>query len=81
MYNLAYKYQSGKDTKRNYKKAMDLYQQCAAAGDDVAMYQIGQFYEKRYGVKADQATAILWYQKAKEAGNTKAAAKLKKLKN
>ena len=79
MYNLAWKYQNGQGTKRDYKKAMELYRQCADAGDDVAMYRIGQLYENGRGVKKSIDLALKWYKKAEKLGNKSAASRRKKL--
>lgn len=65
---LAKQYLTGKGKPRNEARAMELYQQCAAAGSAQAMNAIGILYKEGIGVTADNKTAVEWLTKAGRAG-------------
>ena len=44
----------------------------AAAGDAVAMYNVGLHYKHGAGVAKDEREAVAWYRRAAEKGNTRA---------
>ena len=54
---------------KDFKKAFELYQKAAEAGDSDAMYSLGQMYRYGEGFKQSYAKAKEWYQKSAEAGN------------
>jgi TPR repeat protein len=64
---------------KDYKKALQLWQQAAAQGFPAAMYWIADCYEHGHGVAADVAEAISWYRRALAAGYINAAIDLRML--
>jgi TPR repeat protein len=54
--------------KGNNSEGVEWYKKGAANGNSLAMYTLGQLYEKGTGVKRDLNEAQKWYRKAKEAG-------------
>jgi serine/threonine protein kinase len=55
-----------------YDKALDAFQEAAAAGNAAAMTGIGILYEKGLGVGNNYAIAMEWFQKAADAGDSTA---------
>jgi TPR repeat protein len=55
---------------QDYAEAKRWYEKAAAAGDLVAMNNIGMFYRNGNGVTQDYAEAKRWYEKAATAGNS-----------
>ncbi|MCQ2345506.1 MAG: sel1 repeat family protein [Paludibacteraceae bacterium] len=64
----AYGLQCGWFGKREYKKAFEIYFDCAKNGESGAMNNLGFSYSNGLGVKKDIALAIHWYERAMEAG-------------
>ncbi len=50
-------------------RAVEMYQELAAAGDPAAMYRLGEAYHTGRGVESDAGQALHWYQAASDAGN------------
>ena len=48
------------------EKAFELYRQAADAGDVVAVFKLGEFYERGTGVEKDLDEAARWYRTAME---------------
>ena len=44
----------------------------AKAGNTIAQYNLGVYYEMGFGVSADEVKAVTWYRRAAEAGNLNA---------
>lgn len=63
----------------DYKKAFDIYQSLANAGNAEAQYCLGLMYETGKGVNIDIFEAVMWYRKAKAKGFTLAERKLLEL--
>lgn len=55
---------------RQPAEAIRLYTQAAGLGDTNAMIQLGEGYSSGEGVPQDDKTALIWFRKAAEAGNT-----------
>ena len=56
------------DAAQKYDQAMNYYRKAAAAGYAIAMFSIGDLYEKGDGVETDLSAAKTWYQKAVDGG-------------
>ena len=54
---------------QDYAKAREWYEKAAAAGDAVAMSQLGLLYDNGQGVAQDYAKAREWYEKAAAKGD------------
>lgn len=63
-------------SKADKARAIELFEQAAAAGDAPSMAFLGGLYLSGDGVAADRQTAIDWYLKAAQAGHAGAMAKL-----
>jgi hypothetical protein len=50
------------------KRALDLFEQCAALGNPQAMNAIGMQYRQGLGIPADHEKAFLWFKKASQKG-------------
>ena len=59
----------GVGQKRDLNKALSLYKQAAAMGDNKSMQRIGEMYENGQGVSKSKKNAIDWYTKAAEKEN------------
>jgi TPR repeat protein len=58
--------------RRDYRRAMTTYQECAALGDPRAMAVIGNMYREGQGVPADRRQAAQWYERAAAGGSRSA---------
>ena len=56
----------------NYSQAMQLWSRAAAAGNTMAMADIGFLYDEGWGVPLDYRNAADWYEKAATAGEARA---------
>lgn len=63
----------------DYKKAFDIYQSLANAGNAEAQYCLGLMYETGKGVGIDIFEAVMWYRKSKAKGFALAERKLLEL--
>ncbi len=54
---------------RNPGKAVSIMKEAAAAGDSLAMVNLGTIYEQGDDVKANEKSAVRWYKKAMDAGS------------
>ncbi len=61
---------------QNYSEALRRYQEAADKGLPLAMYNLGEFYEKGWGVQKSALNSLRWYKKAAEAGNEQAMERL-----
>lgn len=52
----------------DYAKAVELWRPLAEKGDAVAQYRLGTMYAEGKGVGQNDATAMLWFQRAAEQG-------------
>jgi len=66
----------GKGVQQDPEKGKELFTDAAKDGNDLAMFGLGVYYESI----GDTKTAIEWYTKAAEQGNTDAQSKLESLK-
>ncbi len=73
---LAFMYDKGEGTSRDYAAAAKWYLAAAEQGIVYAQYQLGQMYELGRGVAEDRKQAVSWYRAAAEQGFTKAQYKL-----
>ena len=55
--------------KRKYKDAYECFYACAIKGHDMSQYYLGEMYEEGFGVKADNKTALEWYEKSAKQNN------------
>ncbi|XP_078590319.1 protein sel-1 homolog 1-like isoform X2 [Branchiostoma floridae x Branchiostoma japonicum] len=64
-------YQGGRGVEQNYGRALDYFQQAAAAGNANAMAFLGKMHSEGAGeaVKPDNSTAFQYFKKAAEQGN------------
>lgn len=69
LYALGRAYESGKDGKRDYEKAVSCYRRAAELGHIEAQYHLGAAYEWGFGVKVNYEKAMYWYRKAAEQGD------------
>jgi hypothetical protein len=65
---------------QNARKMFDYYKNAAEMGDAVAMTKLGSSYEEGNGTARNPQLALVWYQRAADAGNTEAKAKLARMK-
>ena len=80
MYNLGWLYENGRGVTQDYVAAREWFERSAALGNPSAMLSLGRFYEEgRGGVPRSREQASKWYQKAADAGNEFAKARLKNL--
>lgn len=63
----------------NLLSAFELFQRSAAQGDPASQNNVGYFYDKGLGVKADREKAKFWYKKAIENGEMSACSNLASL--
>jgi len=63
----------------NKKEAFFWYKKAADNGDANAIFNVASFYYKGFGVAKDQAKAVEYYRKARDAGQPGAASILKQL--
>ncbi|KAH3764274.1 sel1 repeat family protein [Pelomyxa schiedti] len=61
---------------KDNRKAVELYQRAADAGDTTAMYNLAVCYDNGDGVEKDTQKAVTLYQRAADAGNTSAMCNL-----
>lgn len=59
---MAILYQEGRGVDKDLKKALKLYQEGSAAGDDTATYNLGLMYERGEGVPVNYEKAAKYYQ-------------------
>jgi len=59
-----------------FSEAFVAFSNAAKSGNPDAMFNVGQIYEKGWGVLQDYAQAREWYEKAVDAGNADAAIKM-----
>ncbi|AUI65281.1 MULTISPECIES: tetratricopeptide repeat protein [Glaesserella] len=60
-----YYYYFGKNSIRNVKTALKLYEQAASEGDEIALYQLGIIYEYETGeIPCDENKSFKYYQKS-----------------
>ena len=59
-------------TKKNYKKAYELFYESAQQNSDFAQWLIGTMYEDGHGVSQDYKLAKEWYEKASSNGSSSA---------
>ena len=71
-FNLAQRYEAGKDVDRDVNKAADWYRKAAMQGHQKAQTNLGNLYRIGRGVDKDYDEAMQWYRKAAEQGDTKA---------
>lgn len=76
LFNVAYNYH----TSRNYTQAMAYYLKAWDQGVSVAANNIGVMYENGEGVTANNYTALSWYEKAKNAGDSQGSSNYYNLK-
>ncbi len=69
-------YFQGNIVEKNYKKAMELYQETALQGSPSAMFALGSMFQSGQGVLTDLGEGVSWYEKAAERGSWMAAQKL-----
>lgn len=62
--------------RKDYEKAVELFQELAAAGSARGQTQLGYCYREGLGVPKDQGMAVYWYQLAAEGGCASAQYKL-----
>ncbi|MCP4689501.1 MAG: sel1 repeat family protein, partial [Desulfobacterales bacterium] len=63
-------HRAGKGVEKNHKKAMDLFQKAAAAGNTTAMFILGEMHQKGEGsVEPDYSSAMKWYEQAFKNGD------------
>ncbi len=62
------KYFDGGSLPKNYKKAVEYYQNGAQAGDRYSQERLGYCYETGKGLPIDLSKALLWYTKAANQG-------------
>jgi len=65
-------YRDGMGVEQNIKRAFELFQQAAEAGDVDAQYCLGQAYENGQGVAQSDQLAEEWYAKGAAAGDSDA---------
>jgi TPR repeat protein len=63
----------------DYASAMTQFKALAAEGDAVAMYYLGIFYDRGYGVPADAAAAAKWFEQGAARGDSLSAYHLGKM--
>ncbi len=71
-HEVALRYTTGTDVKRNFAEAAKWYERAAAGEFAPAQYRLGSLYEKGLGVKRDLGAAMNWYARAAEQGNARA---------
>jgi TPR repeat protein len=78
MFNLSSLYAEGRGVPQDNRQALQWNLWSAEAGSSMAMFRMGQIYESGIPdvVSADPYEAVRWYQKAADAGNTDAKARL-----
>lgn len=54
--------------KKDFLKAIDLYQKAATAGVPIAQYILGCMYDNGQGIKKNYVEAVKWYKQAAEQG-------------
>ena len=64
---------------QSYAEALEWYRRAAQAGDGLAMYNIGTFYENGRGVDEDLKAAYDWYNRAADKGIASAMHSLGKM--
>lgn len=64
---LAIMYDFGLGTKRNERKALELYSLAYESGDPYAAMNMGETYEEGKGVEVDYEVALNWYRRSIEA--------------
>ncbi len=73
-------HENGEDVVKDYVEALRLFVLAANQGYPSALFKVGDFHHGGFGVPRDIATAVLWYERAKAAGNRRAAMVLQFLK-
>jgi uncharacterized protein len=66
---LGFKYYHGEGVVQDNKRAVELFEKAANAGDVLSASNLGMMYEFGMGVKQDDAQAVAWYRKAAEMGD------------
>jgi TPR repeat protein len=69
---LGFKYYHGEGVAQDNKRAVELFEKAANAGDVLSASNLGMMYEFGMGVKQDDAQAVAWYRKAAEMGDADA---------
>lgn len=70
--NLGWMYQNARGTKKDYKKALKLFEHAAQSGCQNAYFHLGEIYE----IKGDTEKALYWYTEGSNLGNEKCMKKL-----
>ena len=68
-FNLALRYQDGKDLPQDYAKARYWYRRAAHQGHAPAQYSLGLLLGKGLGDRKDERAAAAWYRMAAERGH------------
>ncbi|EXX78943.1 hypothetical protein RirG_010370 [Rhizophagus irregularis DAOM 197198w] len=76
---LGYCYEKGIGTKVDKQKAIELYQESANLGNEVAQNNLGVMYKNGDGIAKDIDKAIYWYEKSAKQGYEPAKNHLKRL--
>ena len=63
-FSLAYSYDVGRGTTRDYVKAVEWYKKAANSGHTIAMNNLGLKYLNGLGVEQDYQKAFMWFEKA-----------------
>ncbi len=76
LFNLAYKYDMGKDVAQDKVEAARLYRKAGDLGDLSALYNLGLMYENGEGITQDKAEAARLYRRAADRGHAAAFSNL-----
>ncbi|MBE6086309.1 MAG: sel1 repeat family protein [Selenomonas ruminantium] len=79
IYDLAQAYHYGEGKEKSFAKALELYHQSADNGETVAMLALGDLFRQGDIVRQDNASAIYWYRKARDAGSEEAEERLNEI--
>ena len=79
MLALAGMYVLGAGVGQSDTDAADWFRKAADAGNDLAMYNLGRFYEDGTGVTQNSGTAKQFYEHAAKLGNKEAVKRLSEL--
>jgi uncharacterized protein len=76
-YDLAIAYFLGQSVPKDSRQAMVLFSKAANSGLPIAMFMVGSFYEEGLPpIKADQKTALQWFQKGADLGESRCEGEL-----